>query len=170
MSLPISKATALELKKKCSPFLKRVAEVSFDEGAIVQLITELSDPLPTVGPIVGQDERRKASKLLQLIQRRRSRLTQTRVSLINKQHYYSIALEGIEARARAHPDVTSLKNEPTRWAVITYLARDLPEKLARVKNLVDQADNVLWTLKDNQMAIASQIKISEEERWDAQTT
>lgn len=155
-----------EWKQYVAKLAKKADPYDLDMKDLEKMVAEIEQQIPVPPPVIASvEDTRKHQVHLRKLCHLRTKLTQIQTRMAQAKYVWSHILKAIKGYLWVQPEVIALKNDTARGTVVRKVAGRLEWKYAQVNALIDAADKLIWTLKDNQRAVQAMIEAATEERF-----
>lgn len=153
------KTAAKRLAKKAEPYDIDLDDV---ERRIIAIEQRIPKPPPVIQSATECNAHQEHLRKLCLL---RTRLTQIQSKCVQSKAVWSHVIKIIKGYLWTQPEVVALKNDTARATVTRRVMGELEWKYTLVGSLIEAADKINWTIKDNQRAVLGMIQAASEERF-----
>jgi len=153
------KAHVARLAKKAAPYDLDMDDL---EKRVIAIEQQIPNPPPEIR---SAKDTAKCQTHLRKLAYLRTQLTQIQTRMIQAKAVWNHILKVIKGYLWIQEEVLALKNDTARSTVMRKVAGKLEWKYTLVSSLIEAADKVIWTLKDNQRAVHGMIEAATEERF-----
>ncbi len=155
-----------EWKSHVARMAKKAAPYDLDLEDLEKQVIKIEQQIPAPPPLIASaEDTAKCQVHLRKVVHLRTKLTQIQTRCIQAKAVWSHILKAIKGHLWIQPEVLALKNDTARGTVVRKVAGRLEWKYTQVGALIEVADKVIWTLKDNQRAVHGMIEAATEERF-----
>jgi hypothetical protein len=155
-----------EWKSYVARLAKKAAPYDLDLDDIESRVIKIEQGIPKPPPVIASAETTRAHQVhLRKVCHLRTQLTQIQTRMIQSKSVWGHILKAVKGYLWVQPAVLALKNDTARSTVVRKVAGRLEWKYMQVGALIEAADKVIWTLKDNQRAAQAMIEAATEERF-----
>lgn len=162
----VTPAKVKEWRGHVSRLAKKAEPYDLDMEELEKMVAEIEQQIPAPPPVIQSvDDTRKHQVHLRKLCHLRTKLTQIQTRMAQAKSVWSHILKAVKGYLWIQPEVQALKNDTARSTVVRKVAGRMEWKYAQVNALIDAADKVIWTLKDNQRAVQAMIEAATEERF-----
>jgi len=145
---------------------RRTKPYDLDLSDIEQRLVEIEQQIPATPPVIRSSQNCDQHQAhLRKLAHLRTKVAQIQTRCIQSKAVWGHVIKIIKGFLWTQPEVAALKNDTARATVSQKVMGRLEWKYTLVSSLIEAADKVVWTLKDNQRAVLGMIQTATEERF-----
>jgi hypothetical protein len=145
---------------------KRAAPYDLDLDDIEKRIIDIEQRIPQTPPVIhSAAECTQHQSYLRRLCHLRNKLTQIQSRCIQSKAVWGHVIKMVKGYLWTQAEVVALKNDTARTTVTRRVIGRLEWNYTLVSSLIEAADKINWTIKDNQRAVLGMIQTASEERF-----
>jgi hypothetical protein len=152
-------------KNRIQKALDAADNVSLDLVLVGDDLKKAAKAVPEPPPVlVGEEDLRRAQRVLRRIQVVRRKLVQMQRACLRAKSIWGHLFDVSKDWLLSQPIMQEMKNDAVRLNAVRPILGGLEKRNTRLKGYLDEISALMWALKDNQSATLSQISARKEER------